>query len=104
VTRIHSTAVALILALTIGCAAPETDGTPASSGDPSAKKESIGERYQRANSEVTKLLIESDRRQVDTRELRSRHTGITVGSVKDFEKATYEMEKLLVDLKKALGQ
>jgi hypothetical protein len=65
---------------------------------------SIGERYEKANLEVTQLLIEADRRQIDAREFRSRHTGITLGSVKNFERATYDMEKLAGDLKKALGK
>lgn len=65
---------------------------------------SIGERYQKANLEVTQLLIEADRRQINARDFRSRHTGITLGSVKNFESATYDMEKLAGDLKKALGK
>lgn len=74
--------------------------------DPAAQATqlSIGERYQKANLEVTQLLIEADRTQIDAREFRSRHTGITLASVKNFESATYDMEKLAGDLKKALGK
>lgn len=86
------------------CARSGADSEPAKSDPPKAGARSIGERYQNANLEVSQLLIEADRRQFDAREFRSRHTSVTLASVKNFEAATDEMEKLAADLKKALGR
>ncbi|MBI1874136.1 MAG: hypothetical protein HYZ58_04605 [Acidobacteria bacterium] len=98
-----------LLILVLWCPACAGSGqqsqeAPAADSAAPANQLSIGERYQKANLEVTQLLIEADRRQIDAREFRSRHTGITLASVKNFESATYDMEKLAVDLKKALGK
>lgn len=97
----------MLLTLVLSCPActsPQSQSTPQVDPASQASQLSIGERYQKANLEVTQLLIEADRRQIDAREFRSRHTGITLTSVKNFENATYEMEKLAGDLKKALGR
>ncbi|MBI4477455.1 MAG: hypothetical protein HY654_09795 [Acidobacteria bacterium] len=102
--RLSRPAVVLLLILWLPSCGANQD--PAPQSDPGSKPAplSIGERYQKANLEVSQLLIEADRRRVDVREFRSRHTGITLASVKNFESATYEMEKLAAELKQALGK
>ncbi len=95
----------LLLVLSCGaCTGVGEERQPKAEPAPKEAPLSIGERHQKANLEVTQLLVEAERRQLDVREFRSRHTGITLGSVKNFETATYEMEKLAADLRKALGK